>query len=324
MLAVRTGLDAELQRAQPVKLGKPYPLGQCLEISKAFTQRLSSLDEASLPADAVAGLRAFRAFLRAGGIMRRVWGDLRGQYFQNAFQVGTLYVDVANDTVSPAKPKVEILPFDEAGLTPIRDFEHFSRIARVYWGHEVYPNHVLPELAPYCPLIHVAPDGVVTLRESSQYMLALTCSQGFAPSEAALRQASMPDALFARICKVLRKAGHAVPGNPVQGRDRGLGCCQEYRASRRDQAPALAAHVARQVWQLNLHLASISNEETMPIIKIEDKEYELDSLSAEARAQLANIRFVDQELARLQATMGALRTAREVYVNALKAALPPA
>ena len=52
---------------------------------------------------AEAGRRALRAFLRAGGTLRRVWGDLRGQFFQNAFQLGTLYLDVANDSVKSAE-----------------------------------------------------------------------------------------------------------------------------------------------------------------------------------------------------------------------------
>ena len=34
-LAVRQQLDPELERLQPFKLGKPYPLGQCLEIAEA-------------------------------------------------------------------------------------------------------------------------------------------------------------------------------------------------------------------------------------------------------------------------------------------------
>lgn len=119
-LAVRRQLDPELERLQPVKLGKPYPLGQCLEIAEAVQKRLRTVEVASLPVDAALGLRALRAFLRAGGSFRQVWGDLRGQYFQNAFQLGSLYIDVANDTVTPTKPQVEILPFEQAQFIPMR------------------------------------------------------------------------------------------------------------------------------------------------------------------------------------------------------------
>ena len=54
--------------------------------------------------------RAIREFIGKGGAFRSVWGVLREQYFQNAIQLGGLYVDVSNDTVVVTKPKVEILP----------------------------------------------------------------------------------------------------------------------------------------------------------------------------------------------------------------------
>ncbi|PPC76685.1 hypothetical protein C4K68_14180 [Pokkaliibacter plantistimulans] len=60
----------------------------------------------------------------------------------------------------------------------------------------------------------------------------------------------------------------------------------------------------------------------MPSINIDNKEYDLDTLSEEAKAQIASIQFVDQELARLQAKAAALQTARNAYVNALKGLLP--
>ena len=63
-------------------------------------------------------------------------------------------------------------------------------------------------------------------------------------------------------------------------------------------------------------------ESNMPTIKIDDIDYDLDSLPQDAKAQLASIQFVEQELARLQAQAAALQTARNAYLKALKAALP--
>lgn len=60
----------------------------------------------------------------------------------------------------------------------------------------------------------------------------------------------------------------------------------------------------------------------MPTITIDNQPYELDSLSAEAKAQLVSLQFVEQELARLQAQTAALQTARNAYAKALQAALP--
>jgi hypothetical protein len=63
-------------------------------------------------------------------------------------------------------------------------------------------------------------------------------------------------------------------------------------------------------------------ETKMPTIKIDNKEYELDTMSEECKAQLASIQFVDQELARLQAQAAVLQTAKAAYLQSLQKSLP--
>jgi hypothetical protein len=60
----------------------------------------------------------------------------------------------------------------------------------------------------------------------------------------------------------------------------------------------------------------------MPSITIDNKNYDFDALSDEAKAQLTSIQFVDQELARLQAKSAAMQTARAAYARALGELLP--
>ena len=55
----------------------------------------------------------------------------------------------------------------------------------------------------------------------------------------------------------------------------------------------------------------------MPNIKIDGKEYDIDELSEEAKAQVASLNFVDQELVRLTAQIAAMQTARNTYGRAL-------
>ena len=62
----------------------------------------------------------------------------------------------------------------------------------------------------------------------------------------------------------------------------------------------------------------------MPTIKIDNIDYDLDTISNEAKAQLAAMQFCDQELARLQSQAAAYQTARMAYAKALKEALPTA
>jgi hypothetical protein len=60
----------------------------------------------------------------------------------------------------------------------------------------------------------------------------------------------------------------------------------------------------------------------MATLNIDNKEYDLDTLSDECKAQLASIQFVEQELARLQAQAAALQTAKNAYLQALQKSLP--
>jgi len=57
------------------------------------------------------------------------------------------------------------------------------------------------------------------------------------------------------------------------------------------------------------------------MIKIDDKEYDLDSLSDEAKKQLQMLQFVESELVRLNAQGAVLQTARIAYAKALKDSL---
>ena len=60
----------------------------------------------------------------------------------------------------------------------------------------------------------------------------------------------------------------------------------------------------------------------MPIIKIDNVDYDTDTLSNEAKAQMVSMQFCDQELQRLQLQTAAYQTARQAYAKALKASLP--
>jgi hypothetical protein len=68
--------------------------------------------------------------------------------------------------------------------------------------------------------------------------------------------------------------------------------------------------------------ANFTQRKIMTTVNIDNKEYNFDSLSDDCKAQLLSIQFVDQELARLQAQTAALQTAKNAYLQALKAFLP--
>ena len=62
----------------------------------------------------------------------------------------------------------------------------------------------------------------------------------------------------------------------------------------------------------------------MATIKMDNKEYDLDTLSDECKAQLTSIQFVEQELARLQSQAAAYQTVLMACAKASKETLPTA
>ena len=60
----------------------------------------------------------------------------------------------------------------------------------------------------------------------------------------------------------------------------------------------------------------------MTTVTIDELEYDLDSLSDEAKAQMMSLQAVDRRIALLQEEMAILQTARIAYGDALKELLP--
>lgn len=187
-LEMRAETDRALAPNAAARSQQPYPHGYCLEITRDVINNLLSRN-AALSGGAS---RALSAFLKHGGVASMVWGVLRGRYFQNAIQLGSLYVDVANDSVDPRKPKVEILPMELSGLELVRDVAHFARTAEAYWDVRCYANIALPALAPLFPLIVIDSARRVALQSRTGHMMRLLGSDGFRKSERWLREAPPP------------------------------------------------------------------------------------------------------------------------------------
>lgn len=188
LMAMRLEIDRVLAPQCPPQMGKTYPLGRCLEISMVAFQELERrIANPTHPVE-----RVLATFTRQGGILKTIWGALRGRFFQNAMQFGALYVDVANDTVTITKPKVEILPMAESGMVAVRDVAHFAEIAGIYLGARVYPNIAVPSLAPLLPMIVEVPGYLPTLQCSGDYMVQLLMRSGFTLSYDWLRDSPLP------------------------------------------------------------------------------------------------------------------------------------
>lgn len=62
----------------------------------------------------------------------------------------------------------------------------------------------------------------------------------------------------------------------------------------------------------------MANKEKTPKIIVDDKEYLIEDLSDNAKQQLGSLRATDAEIARLEAMIAMLKTARIAYARAAK------
>lgn len=223
-LQVRADLDPHLAQKMPIAAGKAYPYGRCEEItSTVFAHLRQRLARPEHPVE-----HALRAFIAQGGVGHSIWGVLRGQYFQNALQFGSLYVDVSNDTVVVTKPKVEILPVMESGLVPVRDLAHFRQTALSYWGASCYANTLCPSLAPILPLITFSPGKLLpSIQSACDYMIGLMSRDGFQQAEEWLRDGPAPPPDIAEA--VLAALPPDLLAQTADGRAEGVAACQAAR-----------------------------------------------------------------------------------------------
>lgn len=225
-LEIRAQTDAALASTAPARRGKAYPYGYCMEITDDVMARLNTL---SRRPDAPGG-RALRAFIDKGGVGRKIWGVLRGRYFQNAMQFGSLYVDVSNDTVDVNKPKVEIMPMVDSGMELVRDGAHFAEIAKAYWDAEAYANTILPAIAPLFPVVLVGSDGLIEFQSNTPHMVSLFTRNGFKLAEQWLSEAPpAPDAVAVALRSYCPP--DILDANPETGAAPALDLCRRLRAA---------------------------------------------------------------------------------------------
>ncbi len=161
-LGVRRLVDAELQARPPVihsgdhpmgssdGTAQSYPIGQCAAIRDRGFQRLSLEPE-------------IRALVAQGVVFKRVYIILKGLYFQNALQLGNVYLDIANDTVEASKPCLEWMPISEVEYVNLESLETLATVAEKYHRCRVYPNVFFPVLAPVVPFLAVREEGRLDL-----------------------------------------------------------------------------------------------------------------------------------------------------------------
>ncbi len=126
---------------------KKYPLGCCYHINDLVFKFIKQDKERP---------QYLTNFIKEGGIVKKIWGQIKNIYFQSAMQFGAYYVDVSNDTVDITKHKIEILLFSESQFKNIDSLLQYSKIKESYHNVKVYPNIYYPEISYAIPLFYVS------------------------------------------------------------------------------------------------------------------------------------------------------------------------
>jgi hypothetical protein len=119
-----------------------------------------------------------RKFISEGGVFKKNWGQRNHVVFQTATQLGSYYLDVANDTVDIKKPKIEMKLMNDSLFRNIESIKEYLKIMSVYQNKEAIPNFLYPNLAPYFPFFTLDQSGKIIFKQNSYLTYLVFQSNG--------------------------------------------------------------------------------------------------------------------------------------------------
>lgn len=235
-----------------------YPKGYCLEITRRLLRELNK----EIRLGALKSIPLLQDFCRGGGRINRIWGGLRGIYFQNAIQAGSYYIDVANDTVDVTKPKIEILPIEDVDYQQFDSYFDYAKVAEIYWKCRMLPNSYFPNLAPYFPIIVFHADGRIGLESPSSFMFPMNLSKNFAPAHQYIfntaRWEEADRECHARLmCLMASHVNRDEKTLLFYTPDRDEARLASSFTAAQAQSPAVLARTIKQVLDVNCHLGKV-------------------------------------------------------------------
>jgi len=146
LLNLRREVDARF-RARAAKADHPfeedvidparYPVGFCRPICRDM---LAAMEKDAL----------FQEFRRQGARWKLVYVIIEG-HFENAIQLGNLYISPAHDSVEGFEPAADVWPLEEIEHENLECWERVAEITEQYLDVTLYPNLHFPLLAPLMP-----------------------------------------------------------------------------------------------------------------------------------------------------------------------------
>lgn len=172
-LAKRAGLGTTSGATHGEATLAAYPVGYCGAIRDQVFDRLGED-------------RAFHELIGSDVVLKKVFVLLKGIYFQNALQLGNLYVDVANDTVFVDKPKVEWARIADVAFENAEDWPAVAAVGRHYYGVELYPNFLFPLAFPAAPYFAIRASGRIDFFQAQNVVFLKDIGDGLRRARALL------------------------------------------------------------------------------------------------------------------------------------------
>jgi hypothetical protein len=172
-LAKRTGLESSSGATRGEATLAAYPIGYCGPIRDQVFARLR--DD-----------RVFHGLIGPDVVLKKVFVLLKGLYFQNALQLGNLYVDVANDTVFVEKPKVEWARIGNVDFENAESWPTVAAVGKRYHGIELYPNLLFPLAFPSSPYFAIRASGRIDFFQAQNVLFLKDLGDGMRRARALL------------------------------------------------------------------------------------------------------------------------------------------
>jgi hypothetical protein len=118
-----------------------YPNGYCGQITNCVFANLSRQEP-------------IKRLQEEGVVFKKIWGIYDGA-FQNAMQLGHLFINAAGDTVDPKLAATRIQPIKTSGYRDIQTYSDYLDTAKNYWELEAVPNYVFPFVSGFLPYIFI-------------------------------------------------------------------------------------------------------------------------------------------------------------------------
>lgn len=140
---------------------KEYPRGMSDIITQIALAYISQLSP-SLLDDFFPGLHAF---LHQGGVFKCIWGEVKGEYFHSALQLGSLYIDIVKDTIDSHEKKTQWDSLHSCDFSSVQSFERYIYISKLQYDKQFFLNTCLSSLAPVYPLWSCSSRGLLSLEQ---------------------------------------------------------------------------------------------------------------------------------------------------------------